>query len=359
MPVELEQLDRLCVVARGDLDLVAARAQELDQRPEHEHVGRRRHVDPDPHAGAESSHGAGPAQGVKRPQRPADASEIWRTATPRAHRGSGRSSPQCSSPLDRRLRCDPAVEPGRRLRGRRRPPRLQADRGTPEAWSRASRSPSSPDDRARRRRRAGAATGPPRDLRCRGRAADRRLRARRRRLRLDRDLVPPCSFRCLVRALLSLHPDNRRLPRQRLDRPCGTHCPFAEALWHEPRAGPRSRCSSAFPRSSSSAVCSPSRASPAPTARTDRPERLQEATWSPSAVRPELRRGGRSRRRTVAGFDPAIFGAQQRLREAAESPRDRRSAGGRLDDGTRASSKGSGASRTTSRASRTTRRVRT
>ena len=49
-PVQLEQLQRLRVVARGDLDLVAALAQERDQRPEDEHVRRRGHVDPDLHA---------------------------------------------------------------------------------------------------------------------------------------------------------------------------------------------------------------------------------------------------------------------------------------------------------------------
>ncbi len=48
-PVELEELERLRVVARGDLDLVAPLAQDPDQRPEHEHVGRRRHVHPDTH----------------------------------------------------------------------------------------------------------------------------------------------------------------------------------------------------------------------------------------------------------------------------------------------------------------------
>ena len=47
--VQLEELQRLRVVARGDLDLVAALAQQSDQRPEHEHVRRRGHVDPDLH----------------------------------------------------------------------------------------------------------------------------------------------------------------------------------------------------------------------------------------------------------------------------------------------------------------------
>ncbi len=48
-PVQLEELQRLCVVARGDLHLVTATAHQLDQRPEHEHVCARGHVDPDAH----------------------------------------------------------------------------------------------------------------------------------------------------------------------------------------------------------------------------------------------------------------------------------------------------------------------
>ena len=48
--VQLEQVERLRVVARGHLDLVAGRAQAGDDRPEHEHVRRRRHVDPDLHS---------------------------------------------------------------------------------------------------------------------------------------------------------------------------------------------------------------------------------------------------------------------------------------------------------------------
>ena len=54
-PVELEQLERLRVVARRDLDLVAPVAQDPDQRPEHEHVGRRGHVHPDPHQPSSTS----------------------------------------------------------------------------------------------------------------------------------------------------------------------------------------------------------------------------------------------------------------------------------------------------------------
>ena len=53
--VRLDQLDRLRVVARGDLDLVALLAQQLDERPEDERVRARRHVDPDLHATSRSS----------------------------------------------------------------------------------------------------------------------------------------------------------------------------------------------------------------------------------------------------------------------------------------------------------------
>src|SRR5258707_4026444 len=47
--VQLEQLKGLRVVARRDLDLVAALPHQLDQRTEHQHVCARRHVDPDAH----------------------------------------------------------------------------------------------------------------------------------------------------------------------------------------------------------------------------------------------------------------------------------------------------------------------
>ena len=49
-PVQLEELERLGVVARGDLDLGSALAEQREQRPEDEHVRRRGDVDPDPHA---------------------------------------------------------------------------------------------------------------------------------------------------------------------------------------------------------------------------------------------------------------------------------------------------------------------
>ena len=48
-PVQLQQVDRLRVVARRDLDLVPAGTEKVDQRPEHQHVSRRSHVDPDSH----------------------------------------------------------------------------------------------------------------------------------------------------------------------------------------------------------------------------------------------------------------------------------------------------------------------
>ena len=47
--VQLEQGQRLRVVARGDLDLVSPLAQPPDDRPEHHGVCRRGHVDPDLH----------------------------------------------------------------------------------------------------------------------------------------------------------------------------------------------------------------------------------------------------------------------------------------------------------------------
>jgi hypothetical protein len=50
-PVELQEVDRLRVIARSDLDLGAAVPQERDQRPEDQHVGGRCHVDPDLHDG--------------------------------------------------------------------------------------------------------------------------------------------------------------------------------------------------------------------------------------------------------------------------------------------------------------------
>jgi hypothetical protein len=48
-PVRLDQLQRLRVVARGDLDLVTLRLEQLHERPEDERVGARGEVDPDAH----------------------------------------------------------------------------------------------------------------------------------------------------------------------------------------------------------------------------------------------------------------------------------------------------------------------
>ena len=48
-PVQLEQLERLRVVAGGDLDVVAGLASSAQQRPEERHVRRVRDVDPDAH----------------------------------------------------------------------------------------------------------------------------------------------------------------------------------------------------------------------------------------------------------------------------------------------------------------------
>jgi hypothetical protein len=48
--VKLEQLDRLRVFPRRDLDLVTALAQEPNQRPEHQHVRRRSYIHPNSQA---------------------------------------------------------------------------------------------------------------------------------------------------------------------------------------------------------------------------------------------------------------------------------------------------------------------
>src|ERR671922_2460006 len=48
-PVQLEELERLRVVARRDLDGVPAVLQERDQRAEEEDLWRVRDVDPDAH----------------------------------------------------------------------------------------------------------------------------------------------------------------------------------------------------------------------------------------------------------------------------------------------------------------------
>ena len=50
--VPLEELDGLRVLACGHLDLGSALPEESDQRPEHEDVRRRGHVDPHAHGGA-------------------------------------------------------------------------------------------------------------------------------------------------------------------------------------------------------------------------------------------------------------------------------------------------------------------
>ena len=47
--VEVEELDGLRVLTRRHLDLVAGLTQPVDHRPQHQHVSRRAHVDPDLH----------------------------------------------------------------------------------------------------------------------------------------------------------------------------------------------------------------------------------------------------------------------------------------------------------------------
>ena len=53
-PEPLEDADRLAVLARRDLDLVAARAQALDHRAQDERMRRGGAIDPDPHQRAET-----------------------------------------------------------------------------------------------------------------------------------------------------------------------------------------------------------------------------------------------------------------------------------------------------------------
>src|SRR5207253_6649488 len=83
-PVQLEQLERLRIVAGRDLDLVATLAEETDQRPEDEHMRRRRHVQPDLQAGTSTS-SRSTASAARPPARPSQSGGI----SPRL--GSGRS----------------------------------------------------------------------------------------------------------------------------------------------------------------------------------------------------------------------------------------------------------------------------
>ncbi len=61
-PVPLEELERLRVVASGDLDLVAALFEEPDQGPEHQHMSRGGDVDPDLHLASLAGDGSRPAE---------------------------------------------------------------------------------------------------------------------------------------------------------------------------------------------------------------------------------------------------------------------------------------------------------
>ena len=79
--VEGEQLDRLRIVARSQLDLVAARPQDLDQRPEDQHVGRGRHVDPDPHAAIAVRRAACSCQSAKQRRPQSWRERSWRPLT--------------------------------------------------------------------------------------------------------------------------------------------------------------------------------------------------------------------------------------------------------------------------------------
>ncbi len=64
-PVELEQLEGLRVIARRDLDLVAPVAEKPNQRTEHQHVRRRRHVEPDSQTTASARRGSRSGPGVR------------------------------------------------------------------------------------------------------------------------------------------------------------------------------------------------------------------------------------------------------------------------------------------------------
>src|SRR5215212_1069719 len=90
-PVQAQQLERLPVLPRGDLDLVAALAQQCDQGPEDEHVRGRRQIDPDPHRVTLESADSRPVRRARPPFR----------AWPFSSRPEGRLGARCttSSPL--------------------------------------------------------------------------------------------------------------------------------------------------------------------------------------------------------------------------------------------------------------------
>jgi hypothetical protein len=64
---QVEQLERLSVVAGRDPHLVATLAQLLDHRPEDDRMGGGGHVDPDPHRGRVTVRRGRPAAGRARP----------------------------------------------------------------------------------------------------------------------------------------------------------------------------------------------------------------------------------------------------------------------------------------------------
>src|SRR5262245_65440827 len=88
----LEELDGLSVVARRDLDLIAALAHEGDQRPKHQHMSRRRDVHPDPH-------------GLRRPRLLPGKAGLRRGLSPLAARYCARGA----WPRSAALYCSPSV----------------------------------------------------------------------------------------------------------------------------------------------------------------------------------------------------------------------------------------------------------
>ena len=157
-PVQLEQLHRLRVLARGHLDLVPALAQQPDQRPEDEHVRRVREVDPDAHLRAtltahwiSFAYGHAPAGSVLRGGR---AAELLRGG------GAARGDAAGRQPAGARARAAARDAAPRPLR-----PAGRADRGRAAALPRRAADARVRGAAARGARRAGGAA--PRDARDR------------------------------------------------------------------------------------------------------------------------------------------------------------------------------------------------
>ena len=167
--------------------------------------------------------------------------------------------------LDRRPRRDLALEPDRRLRGRRRPARLQADRGPSELDRDLRPHPRRPDDRPKHCGRARPAAGP--QAICG--AVVGRLTAGF--ALAAGGFVSAATWFVLARSgassapLLSLLLTHRRPSRQRLDRPRGAHRPcgaraagaFARAHARPAARPPRARAHRRRPRLLGVRACRP------------------------------------------------------------------------------------------------------